>query len=170
MHDSHPGSVTRPRNHDATARHATDWALLNEQASALLSTSRDKIANAANLSALLFQELKDVNWVGFYFLQNEQLILGPFQGLPACTEIPVGSGVCGTAAANRSVQRIADVHAFEGHIACDANSESEIVLPLEHQGAVIGVLDLDSPLLDRFSAEDEAGLRKIVTTWLASID
>lgn len=136
----------------------------------MLSTSRDPIANAANLSALLFQELEEVNWVGFYFLQNELLVLGPFQGRPACTEIPLGSGVCGTAAAERKVQRIANVHAFEGHIACDASSESEIVLPLEAQGAVIGVLDLDSPRLDRFGADDEAGLRNIVITWLASID
>lgn len=161
-----PESATRR----ASSRPVTDWALLNEQASALLSTSRDPIANAANLCALLFQELEKVNWVGFYFLQKELLVLGPFQGRPACTGIPLGSGVCGTAAAQRKVQRVADVHAFEGHIACDANSESEIVLPLEVQGAVIGVLDLDSPQLDRFSEEDEAGLRNIVLTWLASID
>ncbi len=151
-------------------RPVTDWVLLNEQALALLSASRDMIANAANLSALLFQELEEVNWVGFYFVKKERLVLGPFQGLPACTEIPLGSGVCGTAAAERKVQRVADVHAFEGHIACDANSESEIVLPLEKGGAVMGVLDLDSPRLDRFGAEDEAGLRRVVATWLASID
>lgn len=162
--------VPEQRKRHTSPRPVTDWALLNKQASALLSTSRDLIANAANLSALLFQELEEVNWVGFYFLQNRRLVLGPFQGLPACTEIPLGSGVCGTAAAERKVQRIADVHAFEGHIACDANSESEIVLPLETRDTVIGVLDLDSPVLDRFGAQDEAGLRDIVVTWLASID
>lgn len=151
-------------------RPETDWALLNQQVNALLSVSRNRIANAANLAALLFQELEAVNWVGFYFLQDGQLVLGPFQGLPACTEIPLGAGVCGTAAASRTVQRVADVHAFEGHIACDTNSESEIVLPLMSGGEVIGVLDVDSPVPDRFSANDEAGLRSIVATWLTSID
>lgn len=148
----------------------TDWSLLNQQAAALLSASRDRIANAANLSALLYQELGEVNWVGFYFLRNGQLVLGPFQGLPACVEIPVGAGVCGTAAATRKVQRVADVHAFAGHIACDANSASEIVLPLERGSELIGVLDVDSPVPDRFGAADEAGLRLIAETWLASVD
>ncbi len=148
----------------------TDWNLLNTQAQALLSVTRDRVANAANLGALLYQELANVNWVGFYFLQDGQLVLGPFQGLPACVEIPLGSGVCGTAAATRKIQRVADVHAFEGHIACDANSASEIVLPLERDGVLIGVLDLDSPVLDRFNPADEAGLRIIAETWLKSID
>lgn len=154
----------------ATKRTSTDWGLLLEQATALLSVSRDRVAGAANLSALLYQELADVNWAGFYFLQGEMLVLGPFQGLPACVDIPLGQGVCGTAAATRTVQRVADVHAFEGHIACDANSESEIVLPLMRDGEVLGVLDIDSPVLDRFGPEDEAGLLRIVDAWLAAVD
>jgi len=151
-------------------RPSTDWDLLEEQAVALLSVSRDRVANAANLSALLYQELEAVNWAGFYFLQGNALVLGPFQGLPACVDIPLGKGVCGTAAATRRVQRVADVHAFEGHIACDANSESEIVLPLVRNGDVLGVLDIDSPVTDRFSADDEAGLEKIVRAWLEAVD
>ncbi len=148
----------------------TDWDLLLEQATALLSVSRDRIAAAANLSALLYQELADVNWAGFYFRRGDTLVLGPFQGLPACVDIPVGQGVCGTAAATGTVQRVEDVHAFEGHIACDANSESEIVLPLVRDGDVIGVLDIDSPILARFSPDDEAGLRRIADAWLAAVD
>lgn len=153
----------------AAARPPTDWDLLLEQAQALLSVSRDRVANAANLSALLYQELPEVNWAGFYFLQGDTLVLGPFQGLPACVDIPVGSGVCGTAAATREVQRVADVHAFEGHIACDVNSESEIVLPLERDGSLLGVLDIDSPVRDRFDAADEAGLRRLAAAWLEAV-
>lgn len=152
------------------ARRPAAWALLNAQAAALLSVSRDRVANAANLSALLFQELGDVNWVGFYFLKDEQLVLGPFQGKPACVEISLGAGVCGTAAATRKVQRVGNVHDFDGHIACDTNSESEIVVPLEKDGVLIGVLDVDSPVLDSFGPTDEEGLCAIATTWLASID
>lgn len=151
-------------------RPATDWDLLLEQARALLSVSRDRVANAANLSALLYQNLETVNWVGFYFRQGETLVLGPFQGLPACVDIPLGQGVCGTAAATREIQRVADVHAFEGHIACDANSESEIVLPLEQDGDLIGVLDIDSPVLDRFGPADEAGLARLAGAWLEAVD
>ncbi len=151
-------------------RPVTDWPLLLEQARALMSVTRDPIANAANLSALLYQELEAVNWAGFYLVRDGRLVLGPFQGLPACVDIPLGSGVCGTAAATGEVQRVADVHAFEGHIACDANSESEIVLPLVSGGTVIGVLDIDSPVLDRFAKEDEAGLSAIVDAWLDAVD
>ena len=151
-------------------RPTTDWDLLLDQVVALLSVSRDRIAGAANLSALLYQELVAINWVGFYFQRGDTLVLGPFQGLPACVDIPVGQGVCGTAAATRAVQRVADVHAFEGHIACDANSESEIVLPLIRDGEVLGVLDIDSPVRDRFGADDEAGLRRIADAWLAAVD
>jgi GAF domain-containing protein len=142
---------------------------LLEQANALMSVSRDPTANAANLSALLYQELEQVNWAGFYFLRGDQLVLGPFQGRPACVQIPVGSGVCGTAAATRQVQRVADVHAFDGHIACDANSESEIVLPLLAGKVLVGVLDIDSPVSDRFSAADEAGLRAIAEAWCDAV-
>lgn len=118
-------------------------------------------ANLANASALLNEFLEDINWVGFYLMQDGRLVLGPFQGKPACIEIAVGRGVCGTAAAQDAVQRVPDVHAFPGHIACDGASRSEIVLPLHKDGCVAGVLDIDSPLLERFSAEDEAGLRQV---------
>lgn len=148
----------------------TNWPLLLEQARELMSVSRDALANAANLSALLYHELAQVNWAGFYFLRGDRLVLGPFQGLPACADIPLGQGVCGVAAASRSVQRVADVHAFEGHIACDANSESEIVLPLLRDGQVLGVLDIDSPVTGRFGAADEAGLREIVVAWVEASD
>lgn len=143
---------------------------LLQQAQALLSGQRDRIANAANLSSLLFHALNDVNWVGFYFSRGDHLMVGPFQGKPACVRIPLGKGVCGTAAATRQVQRVADVHAFDGHIACDVNSRSEIVLPLMLHGEVIGVLDLDSPLPDRFSETDETLLRQISEIYIASID
>lgn len=143
---------------------------LLQQAQALLSGQRDRIANAANLSSLLFHALNDVNWVGFYFSRGDHLMVGPFQGKPACVRIPLGQGVCGTAAATRQVQRVADVHTFDGHIACDVNSRSEIVLPLMLHGEVIGVLDLDSPLPDRFSETDEALLRQISEIYIASID
>lgn len=143
---------------------------LLQQAQALLSGQRDRIANAANLSSLLFHALNDVNWVGFYFSRGDHLMVGPFQGKPACVRIPLGQGVCGTAAATRQVQRVADVHTFDGHIACDVNSRSEIVLPLMLHGEVIGVLDLDSPLPDRFSETDETLLRQISEIYIASID
>ena len=115
-------------------------------------------ANLANAAALLWQELPDINWVGFYQLQDDLLILGPFQGKPACIRIPVGKGVCGTAVAEGRLQRVADVHDFPGHIACDSASNSEIVLPLYCRGKIWGVLDIDSPSLHRFSSGDEAGL------------
>lgn len=143
---------------------------LLQQAQALLSGQRDRIANAANLSSLLYHALEDVNWVGFYFSRGDHLMVGPFQGKPACVRIPFGKGVCGTAAATRKVQRVADVHAFDGHIACDVNSRSEIVLPLLLNEEVIGVLDIDSPLPDRFSETDERLLRQISEIYIASID
>jgi GAF domain-containing protein len=115
----------------------------------------------ANLSALLFNNLGDVNWAGFYLFKDNELVLGPFQGQPACIRIPLGKGVCGTAAATQTLQRIADVHAFSGHIACDAASNSEIVIPLLVEGNLIGVLDIDSPIVDRFDHDDERGLVKI---------
>ncbi len=115
-------------------------------------------ANLANTAALLWQNLPDINWAGFYQLQGDQLILGPFQGKPACIQIPVGKGVCGRAVAENKLQRVANVHDFPGHIACDSASNSEIVLPLYCQGKIWGVLDIDSPSVNRFSSEDEAGL------------
>jgi len=141
-----------------------------KQVLSLLSGQQDMIANAANLAALLFHELNDVNWVGFYFLKGEQLIVGPFQGLPACASIPLGRGVCGTAAATRQIQRVQDVHDFDGHIACDLNSSSEIVIPLVRHGKVLGVLDLDSPSPGRFDEADQAMLSEIADIYLESIE
>lgn len=128
----------------------------------LISGEDNTIAILANTSAFLFEKLERINWVGFYLLENEQLVLGPFQGKIACTRIPVGQGVCGTAVAKNSVQRVADVHKFDGHIACDSASNSEIVFPLTVAGNVVGVLDIDSPEYDRFHVEDEMGLSVIV--------
>ncbi len=120
----------------------------------LMQDEPDLIANAANFSALLALQLPDTNWLGFYFLQGEELVLGPFQGKPACVRIPVTKGVCGAAVVAKKTQLVADVHAFPGHIACDLQSRSELVVPLLSDNVVIGVLDIDSPLLDRFSADD----------------
>ena len=120
------------------------------------------LATLANTSALLFERLSDVNWAGFYLLEGETLVLGPFQGKIACVRIPVGRGVCGTAVATNQVQRVEDVHAFDGHIACDSASNSEIVLPLVVKNQIIGVLDIDSTVFSRFTTEDEQGLRELV--------
>ena len=139
-------------------REPQDYNLLLKQLNALTDDEPDSLANLANISAVLFESLADTNWCGFYFRRGETLVLGPFQGLTACTRIPMGQGVCGTAASTGEVQRVADVHQFEGHIACDAASESEIVVPLMLGANIIGVLDIDSPVKDRFSKEDEAGL------------
>jgi L-methionine (R)-S-oxide reductase len=139
------------------------------QARAMLEGERDKIANAANLSALIYHGLPDLNWVGFYFYDGKELVVGPFQGLPACVRIAIGKGVCGTAAATRQTQRIADVDAFPGHIACDSASRSELVLPLFKGDQLIGVLDLDSPILDRFDQTDQAALEEIATVFLGSL-
>ena len=137
---------------------------LLSQVSALIEGETDLIANLSNVSALLNLALDDLNWVGFYLLKSpEQLVLGPFQGKPACLRIPVGRGVCGTAAASGQTQRVADVHAFVGHIACDSASNSEIVLPIFADGRVVAVLDIDSPSLARFDAEDQIGLERLAT-------
>lgn len=148
---------------------AVDYSLLARQAEGLLSGQRNRISNAANLAALIFQELPDVNWAGFYFEVGGRLMLGPFQGKPACVDIPIGSGVCGAAASSGKVQRVADVHQFDGHIACDTASESELVIPLFINGELLGVLDIDSPIRDRFSAEDEKGLSRLAEIYLESI-
>lgn len=137
------------------------YSQLIAQTKSLVSGEHDLIANMANISALLFNNLEDVNWAGFYLYKEEQLVLGPFQGQPACIRIPLGKGVCGTSASTRTVQRIVDVHQFEGHIACDAASNSEIVVPLVVNNALIGVLDIDSPVFERFTEEDEKGLVEI---------
>ncbi len=143
---------------------------LLRQLSGLLEGESDPIANTANTSALLFHSLGGVNWAGFYFLKSGDLVLGPFQGKPACIRIAMGKGVCGTAAETRETQVVPDVHQFSGHIACDADSRSEIVVPLIRGGEVIGVLDLDSPELARFDVIDRAGLENIVAMLLERSD
>lgn len=138
------------------------YKLVNEQLKCLIEDVDYTITNYANASALLFQSLENINWAGFYCMRNGELVLGPFQGKIACTKIAVGKGVCGTAAAQDRIQRIADVHQFPGHIACDCASRSEIVLPIHKNGEVIGVLDIDSPIEGRFSEADEEGLQVFV--------
>jgi L-methionine (R)-S-oxide reductase len=143
----------------------TDFKLLDSQLSALLADETDALASASNFVALLYNAMNDVNWLGIYVLRDAELVLGPFQGLPACVHLDLNSGVCGTAATTRATQRVADVHQFEGHIACDADSRSEIVVPLVCSGELIGVLDIDSPKPDRFSALDQQGIEKLCTTF-----
>jgi GAF domain-containing protein len=154
--------------HDFTTKPDAN-AALDAQLRALLHGERDFIANCANTAALLWHSLPDLNWAGFYRLVDDQLVLGPFQGKPACVRIQLGKGVCGTAATTRQTVLLPDVHQFPGHIACDAASNSEIVVPLALDGRLLGVLDLDSPKLNRFDATDQAGLEKIAATLLASI-
>lgn len=136
----------------------TDYNELNAQLSALVDGIPYPIANLSNAAALLWHALPELNWAGFYLREGEKLILGPFQGNTACIVIPMGRGVCGTAAAKNETQRVADVNAFRGHIACDSASRSEIVVPLRKDGQVVGVLDVDSPVLDRFTEADREGL------------
>ncbi|PWI34176.1 Free methionine-(R)-sulfoxide reductase [Vibrio albus] len=138
------------------------YQTLTRQAIALLESETDLTANLSNLSALLNMELDALNWVGFYLLKNDELVLGPFQGKPACVRIPVGRGVCGTAVAENRTQRVYDVHQFEGHIACDAESNSEIVIPFSINGNIAGVLDIDSPEVGRFNENDQLGLENLV--------
>jgi len=143
---------------------------MNRQLAGVLAGERSALANAANMAALLNQSLPGLNWAGFYFLQDQELVLGPFQGKVACVRIPMGKGVCGTAAAARRTTIVPDVHLFAGHIACDSASRSEIVVPLVQQGRVLGVLDLDSPQLARFDTDDAAGLEAAVALLLGSSD
>ena len=138
----------------------TDYQTLCGKLSALMDGVPHRIANLANASALLYAELEDLNWAGFYFLEGGKLVLGPFQGKPACIEIEVGKGVCGTAVQEERSQLVPDVHLFPGHIACDSASNSEIVVPLWVNGTIVGVLDIDSPWPGRFTAEDQAGLEQ----------
>ncbi|MCP8967467.1 GAF domain-containing protein [Ectobacillus sp. SYSU M60031] len=140
-----------------------------KQLQALIADEPNQIANLANASALLNQFLQDINWVGFYLTEGTQLVLGPFQGLPACVRIPFGRGVCGTAAATKETQLVPDVHLFPGHIACDAASNSEIVVPIVKNGEVIGVLDIDSPLKNRFDELDQQYLEKLVDILLQAM-
>lgn len=143
---------------------------LLRQAKGLLAGERDVVANAANLSALIWQLVPDLNWAGFYFMKRGELVLGPFQGKPACVRIAIGKGVCGTAVSTRSTMLVEDVHAFPGHIACDAASNSELVVPLIRGGQVHGVLDLDSPLLKRFDDIDRRGFEQLVAFLMDATD
>lgn len=140
---------------------AVDYRLLQQQAEALLGAETDALANTANFVALLHENLDRINWIGVYVLRGDELVLGPFQGKAACVRIPLGRGVCGVAAKTRSTQRVADVHAFDGHIACDPASNSELVVPLIVAKRLVGVLDIDSPHFDRFDADDERGIEAL---------
>ena len=152
--------------HEATFTYPEDkndcYALLHAQLKALLENEPYVIPNLSNASALLNLALKEINWVGFYLIQNQELLLGPFQGKPACIHIPIGKGVCGTAVSQDKTQLVPDVHAFPGHIACDSASRSEIVIPIRTEGRVVGVLDIDSPIEARFDHFDQAGLEELV--------
>lgn len=149
---------------DYSGTRASQYAMLGKQLDALLEGESNAIANLSNASALLNQFLERTNWVGFYLMEDGELVLGPFQGLPACVRIPVGRGVCGTAVAEKKTMLVEDVHAFPGHIACDGATRSEIVIPMIKGGEVIGVLDIDSPELSRFTAEDQSGLENFTAT------
>jgi L-methionine (R)-S-oxide reductase len=146
------------------------YASLAEQAQGLFAGERNAIANAANLASLIWHGLPRLNWAGFYLYDGHELVLGPFQGKPACVRIALDRGVCGAAARSRQTQRVPDVHAFPGHIACDGASRSELVVPLLRGGQLLGVLDLDSPEPDRFSALDQAGVERLAALWVAASD
>ncbi|AIS16825.1 GAF domain-containing protein [Pseudomonas rhizosphaerae] len=146
------------------------YRMLCAQLESLLADERDFVANAAQFSAFLFNQVDELNWAGFYLNRNEELVLGPFQGQVACVRIPFGRGVCGAAAASQQTQRVEDVHAFPGHIACDSASNSELVIPLIKDGKLIGVLDLDSPRTARFSEADQQGIEQLAAIFLASTD
>jgi len=162
----HSDEVTAvPTLEDADAKREL-YAALASELSALLMGERDFVANAANFSSLVYHRLPDVHWAGFYVRRGDELVLGPFQGRPACVRIPLGRGVCGTSAGERRTVVVQDVHEFPGHIACDPASRSEIVVPLVVDDHVVGVFDVDSPVLGRFDSEDEAGLEALVGVFL----
>jgi L-methionine (R)-S-oxide reductase len=142
-----------------------DYELLDSQLRALLADETDALACASNFVALLYNAMDDINWLGIYVSRGNELVLGPFQGKPACVHIDIGAGVCGTAAATLQTQRVADVHQFEGHIACDVDSRSEVVVPLISNGQLIGVLDIDSPTPNRFTETDQAGMEKLCASF-----
>lgn len=158
----------KDRTGSVTDKHALYEGLETDLA-ALLHGERDPIANAANMASLIFHTLPELNWVGFYFLKEGELVLGPFQGKPACVRIALGRGVCGTAAARRESVIVADVETFPGHIACDSASRSELVVPIVRNGELLGVLDIDSPILDRFDEDDRHGCEALVQRYLASL-
>jgi L-methionine (R)-S-oxide reductase len=142
------------------------YAHVCEQARGLLAGEADPIARAANFAALIYHSVPDLNWAGFYFYNGHELVVGPFQGKPACVRIALGKGVCGTAASTRQTQLVPDVHAFPGHIACDSASKSEIVVPIVRDGVLLGVWDVDSPTLARFDREDQLGMEALVAEFL----
>ena len=146
-----------------------DYDLLADQLEALLHDETDALANSANFVALVYNALPDINWLGIYVTRDEELVLGPFQGNPACVRIPIGQGVCGTAARNMSTVRVADVHEFGGHIVCDPASRSEVVVPLISDGRVLGVLDIDSPLPARFTEQDQRGVESLCEVFMTSL-
>ena len=157
-----------PQAISETATKAELYANLLLQLRSLFADEQDLIANAANLSSLLYHSVPNLNWAGFYFHKNDELVLGPFQGQPACVRIAIGKGVCGTAAQRRQTIIVDNVHDFPGHIACDSASNSEIVVPIIKDGQLIGVLDLDSPLVGRFDGEDAEGLNELVEVFVGS--
>ncbi|WP_289847276.1 GAF domain-containing protein [Alteromonas sp. C1M14] len=148
---------------------SNEYTRLVAQAKSLMQGEKDIIANMANLSALIFNNMENINWAGFYLYKEEQLVLGPFQGQPACIRIPMGRGVCGTAASERQTMMVADVHEFAGHIACDAASNSEIVVPLIVNDKLLGVLDIDSPLKNRFNDSDKQGVESLAATLIEAL-
>ena len=154
---------------DTTADKKTLYETLLEQARALMAGEIDRMANAANFSALVYHGLPELNWAGFYFFDGNELVVGPFQGLPACVRIPPGKGVCGTAFATGQTQVVDDVLAFPGHIACDAASRSEIVVPIRSAGTLIGVFDVDSPIAARFDDQDAAGMQRLVEQFSSTL-
>src|SRR5262245_51407951 len=154
----------------AAATKAASYAELHEQARALLAGERDPVANAANVASLIFHTLPDLNWAGFYWMKDGELVLGPFQGKPACVRIAVGKGVCGTAVKERRTMIVPDVDAFPGHIACDSASRSELVVPVMKDGRVLGVLDIDSPSLSRFDEEHALALEALVADFVQATD
>lgn len=156
--DSDRIAAAKPTATDADA----DYSMICRQLEGLIDGEKDRVANLANCSALLWQELTGINWVGFYLIKRKKLVLGPFQGKPACSRIEIGQGVCGTAAAISKTVIVADVHQFPGHIACDLTSKSEIVVPMLKDGQLIGVLDIDSPAVDRFDHRDQQGLEELL--------
>ncbi len=149
---------------------AVDYNSLNRQLAALIADEKDALANSANFVGLLYSAIADINWLGIYVLRDVELVLGPFQGKPACVRIPLGQGVCGTAAANRETMRVDDVHGFAGHIVCDPESKSEVVVPLSIHGELVGVLDIDSPHSSRFSEVDQLGVELLCNTFVQKLE
>jgi L-methionine (R)-S-oxide reductase len=152
-----------------TEDRSVDYESLRDQLEALLHDETDALANSANFVGLVYNALPDINWLGIYVMRDEELVLGPYQGNPACVRIPIGQGVCGAAARDRKTMRVADVHEFDGHIVCDPASRSEVVVPLVAGGRLLGVLDIDSPLPARFSEQDQRGVESLCDVFIKSI-